>query len=97
MTLSREVATKETIEYRFRSRLPSAQRVQDKFILVAAIDNKRVRAQKAHKRRGRGLCSAESAEGCANHLQPVDYTLQPIAQMHRIEIDEQAELISRQT
>ena len=45
-----EVATKETIEYRFRSRLHSAQRVQDKFILVAAIDVKRVR------RRGLPVC-----------------------------------------
>ena len=34
---------KETIEYRFESRLHSAQRVQDKFILGAATDVKRVR------------------------------------------------------
>ena len=40
------VATKETIEYRFHSRLHSAQRVQDKFILVAAVEDKRVRERK---------------------------------------------------
>ena len=34
---------KETIEYRFESRLHSAQRVHDKFILGAATDVKRVR------------------------------------------------------
>ena len=34
---------KETIEYRFESRLHSAQRVQDMFILGAATDVKRVR------------------------------------------------------
>ena len=55
-----KVATKETIEYRFQSRLPSAQRVQDKFfrlavarrsgkaerILVAAVEIKRVRERR---------------------------------------------------
>jgi hypothetical protein len=40
------VATKKTIEYRFHSRLHSAQRMQDKFILVAAVEDKRVRERK---------------------------------------------------
>ena len=57
------VATKKTIEYRFHSRLHSAPRMQDKFfrlavarrsgkaerILVAAVEDKRVRER---KRRG---------------------------------------------
>ena len=37
------VAAKETIEYRFQSRLLSARQVQDRFILIAATDGKRVR------------------------------------------------------
>jgi hypothetical protein len=45
-TDSAMVATKKTIEYRFHSRLHSAQRMQDKFILVAAVEDKRVRERK---------------------------------------------------
>ena len=62
-----EVATKETIEYRFQSRLPSAQRVHDKFILVAAIDIKRVRVSKQWERYAGSRC-AEFAEAYGNAL-----------------------------
>ena len=43
-TLPLKGGCEQTIEYRFRSRLPSAPRVQDRFILIAAVEVKRVRA-----------------------------------------------------
>ena len=44
-----------------------------------------------------GLFSNAEQRASAIHLQPIGYALQPITQMHRIEVDEQAEFISRQT
>ena len=41
-TLPLKGGCEKTIEYRFLSRLPSAPRVQDRFILIAAVEVKRV-------------------------------------------------------
>ena len=38
--LFERVVTPKTIEYRFLSQLPSAQRVQDRFILIEAVEEK---------------------------------------------------------
>ena len=60
-TDSAMVATKETIEYRFHSRLHSAQRMQDKFILVAAVEVASKRMTECHCRRR--LPSAQRVQG----------------------------------